>query len=81
MTPPTTTQAALLAYIAKCLEVEHQWPTSSEISADFGWASPNASTEMIHRLETAGHITRNARGKFMLARHRVVIVAPERIAA
>lgn len=81
MTPPTPTQTALLSYIAKCLEVEHHWPSSSEISADFGWASPNASNEMIHRLEASGHITRNARGKPMLARHRVVIVAPESIAA
>ena len=76
MTPPTTLQQAVLTYIAKCLEVEQHWPTARQIAEDFGWLSINAANEHTLRLERAGHITRNAHGKPMLARYQVVIVAP-----
>ena len=77
MTAPTPTattaltkrQQQVLDYIATALVVEHHWPTTAQIATDFG-VHTNAALGHLKLLERKGHITRNARGKPMLAHIR-----------
>lgn len=69
MTTPaalTRRQQQVLDYIATALVAEHHWPTNAQLAADFN-ITTNAASCCLKLIERKGHITRNARGKPMLA--------------
>jgi hypothetical protein len=77
MSAPTPTQQQVYEYIVKCLEVEHHFPMLPQISDDFGWRSLNVVFDVVAQLEKKGYLTRNARGKHMLAKHILRVIPCE----
>lgn len=67
MIATTARQQAVLDYIVQCIEVEHRFPSYTDIAEDFGFASATAASDHVARLEKKGHLTRSAKGRLILA--------------
>ena len=66
--PLSDTQAKVLAYMVKFLELNDQLPTMAKIAEAFGWASPNAADTHVRAMEKKGYLARNELTNLMLAR-------------
>lgn len=58
----TETQQRLYDYLREQILVRHLPPTRAEISAHFGWKSPNAAEDHLRALETKGFVKLPPRG-------------------
>lgn len=65
--PLSDTQAKVLAYMMKFLELNDQLPTIAKIAEDFGWASSNSADTHLKAMEKKGYLTRNELHNLMLA--------------
>lgn len=66
--PLTEREQHVLTYMKKFLSMNDQLPPCATISEAFGWRSPNASSEVIVKLESKGALSRNELGKLMFTR-------------
>lgn len=64
----TERERHVMDYIRKFLVMNDQLPTNKAISSAFGWASPNAASEILCSLESKGQLARNELDNLMLAR-------------
>lgn len=65
--PLSDTQAKVMAYLVKFLELNDQLPTTAKIAEDFGWASPNSANIHLKAMEKKGWLARNELHNLMLA--------------
>lgn len=65
--PLSDTQAKVLAYMVKFLELNDQLPPMAKIAEDFGWASPNSADTHVRAMEKKGYLARNELHNLMLA--------------
>lgn len=65
--PLSDTQAKVLAYLGKFLELNDQLPTIAKIAEDFGWASSNSADTHLKAMEKKGYLARNELHNLMLA--------------
>lgn len=80
--PLSDTQAKVLAYMVKFLELNDQLPPMAKIAEDFGWASPNAADTHVKAMEKKGYLTRNELNNLMLADRippAVVYIDPNKV--
>lgn len=54
MRGPTPAQAGVLAFIGDFILARGYPPSLADITAHFGWSSPNAAKEHVHRLVKKG---------------------------
>lgn len=60
----TTSQRQVLAYLRTFFQLNHCLPPNATISGAFGWASPNAASEVMLRLARAGMLELNEIGRY-----------------
>ena len=72
LTAPTRQHVQILRFMALYRSHNDQLPCIAAISAAFGWASVNAASEHLQRMERLGLLCRNEAGNIMLARTRAV---------
>jgi hypothetical protein len=60
----TDKQMAVLEFCGRFYAANDQLPTAVAIAQEFGWASPNASWQMLYALQGKGYLERNSLGKF-----------------
>jgi Mn-dependent DtxR family transcriptional regulator len=76
--PPALTkrQQQYLDCIVATLETEHHWPTVAELADNFAVVE-HAAFLHVKALEKKGYLTRNARGRLMLAGFWVAVIPNE----
>jgi SOS-response transcriptional repressor LexA len=60
--PLTARQDEILRFIKSFLEEHWRTPTLREISAEFGFSSPNGAQSFIHALRRKGYLERGRKG-------------------